>query len=79
MHGDYLDTRIRNSPAELDQYPPEFDQLLDRIFGEFGLVVCGWSAEWDSALRKAIYPCVIAPVHDLLGGPGSSQVMRPNG
>ena len=55
VHGDYLDTRIRNSPAELDQYPPEFDQLLDRIFGEFGLVVCGWSAEWDSALRKAIY------------------------
>ena len=55
VHGDYLDTRIRNTPAELDQYPPEFDQLLDRIFDEFGLIVCGWSAEWDGALRKAIY------------------------
>ena len=54
VHGDYLDTRIRNTPAELDQYPPEFDRLLDRIFDEFGLIVCGWSAEWDSALRKAI-------------------------
>ncbi|MCY4588440.1 MAG: hypothetical protein OXB98_20640, partial [Bryobacterales bacterium] len=31
------------------------DQLLDRIFDEFGLIVCGWSAEWDGALRKAIY------------------------
>ena len=54
VHGDYLDTRIRNTPAELDQYPPEFDQLLDRIFDEFGLIVCGWSAEWDGALRSAI-------------------------
>ena len=55
VHGDYRDTRIRNTPAELDQYPHEFDQLLDRIFDEFGLIVCGWSAEWDGALRKAIY------------------------
>ena len=55
VHGDYLDTRIRNTPDELDGYPPEFDQLLDRIFDEFGLIVCGWSAEWDSALRNAIY------------------------
>ena len=55
VNGDYLDTRIRNTPAELDKYPPEFDQLLDRIFDEFGLIVCGWSAEWDSALRSAIY------------------------
>ena len=54
VHGDYLDTRIRNTPAELDKYPPEFDQLLDRIFDEFGLIVCGWSAEWDGALCSAI-------------------------
>ena len=54
VHGDYLDTRIRNTLAELDQYPPEFDQLLDRIFDEFGLIVCGWSAEWDGALRSAL-------------------------
>ena len=54
VNGDYLDTRIKNTPNELDQYPPEFDQLLDRIFDEFGLIVCGWSAEWDGALRKAM-------------------------
>ena len=54
VHGDYLDTRIRNTPAELAEYPPEFDRLLDRIFDEFGLVVCGWSAEWDAALRSAL-------------------------
>ena len=54
VHGDYLDTRIRNTPTELQTYPLEFDQLLDRIFDEFGLIVCGWSAEWDTALRQAL-------------------------
>src|SRR5690606_29602554 len=53
VHGDYLDTRIRNTPAELETYPEEFDDLLDRILDEFGLIVCGWSAEWDTALRAA--------------------------
>ena len=54
VHGDYLDTRIRNTPAELSAYPAEFDQLLDRILDDFGLVVCGWSADWDPALRSAM-------------------------
>ena len=54
VHGDYMDTRIRNSSEELDNYPNEFVQLLDQIFDEFGFIVCGWSAEWDSGLRNAI-------------------------
>lgn len=54
IHGDYLDTRIRNTPTELAAYPAEFDGLLDRIFDEFGLIVCGWSADWDPALRSAL-------------------------
>ena len=55
LHGDYRDARIRNTRAELDQYEKEFDYLLDRVFDEFGLVVCGWSAAWDGALRNALY------------------------
>ena len=55
IHGDYLDSRILNTPNELATYPCEFNRLLDRIFDEFGLIVCGWSAEWDSALREAIF------------------------
>ena len=54
LHGDYLDTRIRNTPSELSEYSAEFNQLLDQIFDEFGLVVCGWSADWDFALRDAM-------------------------
>ena len=54
VHGDYLDPRILNSLAELNDYHPELDRLLDQIFDQFGLIVCGWSAEWDIALRNAI-------------------------
>ena len=59
VHGDYLDTRIRNTPDELDEYPKEINRFLDRVFDEFGLIVCGWSAKWDGALRDAIRrtPC----------------------
>ena len=55
VHGDYKDSTIRNTPSELAAYPDEFNKLLDRIFDEFGLVVCGWSGDWDEALRNAIY------------------------
>ena len=55
IHGDYLDTRIRNTSSELDDYPPELNRYLDRVFDEFGLIVCGWSAEWDRALCAALF------------------------
>jgi hypothetical protein len=54
VHGDYLDTRLRNTDRELSSYSPETDALLDRILDEHGLIVCGWSGEWDTALRLAI-------------------------
>lgn len=54
LHGDYLDIRIRNTGSELAQYEPEMNNLLDRVLDEFGLIVCGWSADWDVALRAAI-------------------------
>ena len=54
VNGDYLDTRIKNTPAELDSYHPAVERLLDRVLDEYGLLVCGWSADWDTALRRAI-------------------------
>jgi hypothetical protein len=53
LHGDYKDARILNTDSELTAYPPQYDVLLDRIFDEHGLIVCGWSGEWDHALRAA--------------------------
>ena len=53
LHGDYKDARILNTDSELASYPSEYNRLLDRIFDEHGLIICGWSGEWDHALRAA--------------------------
>lgn len=57
LHGSYLDTRLRNTPAELATYEPELNALLDRIFDEYGLLIAGWSGVWDTALRQALLRC----------------------
>jgi SIR2-like domain len=54
LHGDYLDTRIKNTPTELETYDQRLNALLDRVLDDFGLIVCGWSGEWDTALRDAV-------------------------
>lgn len=54
VHGDYLDLGSRNTPTELDRYPEEWVTLLARVFDEYGLIVSGWSAEWDTALVRLI-------------------------
>ncbi|WP_169507182.1 SIR2 family protein [Pleomorphomonas koreensis] len=54
LHGDYLDDRIKNTEEELASYDHELDGYLDRILDEFGLIICGWSGDWDIALRAAI-------------------------
>jgi len=57
LHGDYRDTRIKNTLEELAHYSRELDNYLDRILDEFGLIVCGWSGTWDIALRNGILRC----------------------
>lgn len=54
VHGDYLDTRIKNTKSELESYSEKMNSLLDRVFDEFGLITCGWSGDWDLALRSCI-------------------------
>ncbi|WP_404309418.1 SIR2 family protein [Neorhodopirellula lusitana] len=54
VHGDYLDTRIRNTSGELEKYEESVESLLDRVFDDFGVIACGWSATWDPALCEAI-------------------------
>jgi hypothetical protein len=54
LHGDYLDTRIKNTDDELSSYSASMNGLLDRILDDHGLVVCEWSGDWDHALRAAI-------------------------
>lgn len=54
LHGDYRDTRLRNTLTELRDYDHRVNALLDQVLDEFGLVICGWSGVWDEALRAAI-------------------------
>jgi hypothetical protein len=92
IHGDYLDTRIRNTDTELGAYTPGLNTLLDRIIDEHGLIVCGWSGDWDPALRAAItrapnrrYPMFwaargqMSPVAETLVGHRAGRVIAIEG
>ncbi len=54
LHGDYKDLGTRNTPVELSEYPLEWRRLLDQVFDEYGLLVSGWSADWDNALVASL-------------------------
>ena len=54
VHGDYLFSDLRNTAEELAAYDEPMDRLLDEVFDRHGLIVCGWSAKSDVALRDAI-------------------------
>jgi hypothetical protein len=57
LNGDYLDSRLKNTGDELAHYEEAIARLLDQVFDEYGLIVCGWSGEWDTALRRALERC----------------------
>ena len=44
----------RTRGGRLAEYDEPMNRLLDQVFDEYGLIVCGWSADWDTALRAAI-------------------------
>ncbi len=54
LHGDYLSLGQRNTVEELAHYPDETRALLARVFDEYGLLVVGWSAAYDTALVEAL-------------------------
>ncbi len=57
LHGDYMDIRFKNTPAELMKYDDRMNRILDQVLDEFGLIICGWSADYDMALEEAIARC----------------------
>lgn len=54
VNGDYLDVRLRNTAIELKRYDRPMVRYLRRIFEDHGMIICGWSGEWDIELRRAI-------------------------
>ncbi len=53
LHGDYAAGRMLNTEGELAHYSRPWRTLLRRVFQEYGLLVVGWSAEYDVALVQA--------------------------
>jgi hypothetical protein len=54
VHGDYLDDRFKNTDSELLTYHAKLNKLLKTVFNEYGLIVAGWSAQWDKALISCV-------------------------
>jgi hypothetical protein len=54
VHGDYLDTRIRNTADEVAELDPEIAEYVTRVVHENGLLISGWSADYDLGLRDAL-------------------------
>jgi len=55
LHGDYLTaSAMRNTASELAAYEPVVVDFLQRMLHDYALLVVGWSAEYDPALRHEI-------------------------
>jgi hypothetical protein len=54
ISGDYRDTRILNTLAELSAIDARLAAYVAHVIDDFGLLVCGWSGEWDIALADLI-------------------------
>ena len=83
LHGDYLSLGLRNTPEELASYPEEIKTLLARVFDEYGLLIMGWSAEYDTALVEALesapsrrYPTFWASFHGDLKEPARRLIAQ---
>ncbi len=54
VHGDRASPDLRNTLAELAVYDDDLREYVGRLLDEHGLVVCGWSGDWDPALRELV-------------------------
>ncbi|MFE4227952.1 SIR2 family protein [Arthrobacter sp. NPDC056886] len=55
LHGDYRSLDQKNTLAELTDYGPATHEILHEVMENFGLIINGWSADWDKALVEALH------------------------
>ncbi len=53
LHGDYHSTML-NTTEELASYPDDLQALVDEVLDRYGLIVVGWSGDYDRALESRI-------------------------
>lgn len=57
INGDFMDVRFLNTASELGGYSDKMSHYFLSILNDFGLITCGWSGAWDSALKGIISSC----------------------
>lgn len=73
INGDYIDCRFRNTASELADYPDELKKFLSRIFEDYGLITCGWSATWDVGLVDIITSSAVSRYNSFFAYVGASN------
>lgn len=86
IHGDYRSLVQKNTVEELSDYSPAMQELLQEVFENYGLVINGWSADWDHALVRAIkgrrsrrYPMHWSTLHPLGAAAGNLAEQQGSG
>ncbi|WP_214041190.1 SIR2 family protein [Methanoculleus sp.] len=81
VNGDFERGTLRITPEDLRHYPPAMEDYLRRIFGEYGLVTCGWSGIFDTHLVEILCAADIPRRYPVFccrrGGSDPSEVCRP--
>lgn len=54
VNGDFTSKGLKITPADLSSYDPIMTDYLRRIFSEYGLIICGWSAEYDTGMIQIL-------------------------
>ena len=54
VNGDYLSLGMKNTSLELTKYTRTLTTRLREVVRDYGLIVVGWSGQWDTALRDLL-------------------------
>jgi len=54
VNGDFTSKELKITPKDMSSYNDNMSDYLHRIFGEYGLIVCGWSSEYDTGMIKIL-------------------------
>ena len=54
VNGDYLSLGMKNTSLELTKYTRTLATRLREVVRDYGLIVVGWSGQWDTALRELL-------------------------
>jgi hypothetical protein len=54
VNGDFGNLELKITPEDLESYDAKVVDYIQRICAEYGLIICGWSGEYDWGLRQIL-------------------------